>query len=69
MAKKLLKVGNSLAVVIDKPLLESLEWDASTMVELGIAGSHLKIVHAGSKAPSRATAKKKTKVKTKAKKR
>ena len=38
MIKKLTKSGNSLALVIDKPLLEALELDADTPLEVSTDG-------------------------------
>ena len=41
MAKKLTKTGNSLALVLDKPLLESLGIDADTPLEISTDGEVL----------------------------
>lgn len=41
MAKKLIKHGNSLALIIDKPLLEILGIDAKTPLELLVMGDTL----------------------------
>lgn len=41
MTKRLARLGNSLALVIDKPLLESLEIDADTELELSTDGDVL----------------------------
>jgi len=41
MRKKLTRSGNSLALVIDKPLLEALEIDAETELELSTDGDVL----------------------------
>jgi antitoxin component of MazEF toxin-antitoxin module len=38
MVKKLTKSGNSLALVIEKPLLEALEIDADTPLEVSTDG-------------------------------
>jgi antitoxin component of MazEF toxin-antitoxin module len=38
MVKKLTRSGNSLALVIDKPLLEALEIDADTLLEVSTDG-------------------------------
>lgn len=44
MIKKLTRSGNSLALVIDKPLLEALEIDADTELEVSTDGEVLVIV-------------------------
>ena len=41
MVKKLTRAGNSLALVIDRPLLEALEIDANTDLELSTDGDVL----------------------------
>ncbi len=41
MLKKLTKAGNSLALVIDKPLLDALGLDADTPLELSTDGDVL----------------------------
>lgn len=41
MAKKLIKHGNSLALIIDKPLLEILGIDVETLLELLVMGDTL----------------------------
>lgn len=41
MRKKLTRSGNSLALVIDKPLLEALEIDAETELEISTDGDVL----------------------------
>ena len=41
MAKRLTRSGNSLALVIDRPLLEALEIDAETELELSTGGDVL----------------------------
>jgi antitoxin MazE len=41
MVKKLTRSGNSLALVIDKPLLEALEIDADTELEVSTDGDVL----------------------------
>lgn len=38
MVKKLTKTGNSLALVLDKPLLEQLQLDADTPLEVSTDG-------------------------------
>jgi antitoxin component of MazEF toxin-antitoxin module len=43
MIKKLTRSGNSLALVIDKPLLEALEIDADTELEVSTDGDVLVI--------------------------
>ena len=43
MRKKLTRSGNSLALVIDKPLLEALEIDADTELEVSTDGDVLVI--------------------------
>ena len=43
MQKKLIKHGNSLALVIDKPILEMLRIDADTPIELSTDGDSLLI--------------------------
>ena len=43
MIKKLTRSGNSLALVIDKPLLEALEIDADTELEVSTDGEVLVI--------------------------
>lgn len=43
MRKRLTRSGNSLALVIDKPLLEALEIDANTELELSTDGDVLVI--------------------------
>jgi len=43
MRKKLTRSGNSLALVIDKPLLEALEIDADTELEVSTDGEVLVI--------------------------
>jgi antitoxin component of MazEF toxin-antitoxin module len=43
MIKKLVRSGNSLALVIDKPLLEALEIDAETELEVSTDGEILVI--------------------------
>lgn len=43
MIKKLTRSGNSLALVIDKPLLEALEIDAETELEVSTDGEILVI--------------------------
>ena len=41
MLKKLTRSGNSLALVIDKPLLEALQIDAETQLEVSTDGDVL----------------------------
>ena len=41
MSKRLTRSGNSLALVIDKPLLEALDIDAETELELSTDGDVL----------------------------
>jgi antitoxin component of MazEF toxin-antitoxin module len=41
MLKRLTRLGNSLALVIDRPLLEALEIDADTELELSTDGDVL----------------------------
>jgi antitoxin component of MazEF toxin-antitoxin module len=41
MSKRLTRSGNSLALVIDRPLLEALEIDADTELELSTDGDVL----------------------------
>jgi antitoxin component of MazEF toxin-antitoxin module len=41
MVKRLTRAGNSLALVIDRPLLEALEIDAETELELSTDGDVL----------------------------
>jgi antitoxin MazE len=41
MKKKLVQVGNSLALLIDKPILELIGIDASTELELGYDGEQM----------------------------
>jgi antitoxin MazE len=41
MSKRLSRTGNSLALVIDRPLLEALEIDADTELELSTDGDVL----------------------------
>jgi len=43
MVKTLIKHGNSLALVIDKPILEMLQISADTPLELTSDGDHLMI--------------------------
>lgn len=43
MIKTLTKHGNSLALVIDKPILDLLEIDASTRLSITTTGHHLLI--------------------------
>ncbi|MEP0813040.1 MAG: AbrB/MazE/SpoVT family DNA-binding domain-containing protein [bacterium] len=43
MRKKLVKHGNSLAIVIDKPILELVGFNADTEVEIRTNGSELLI--------------------------
>ena len=43
MLKKLIKHGNSLALVIDKPILETLQISADTPLELTTNGDSLMI--------------------------
>ncbi len=43
MIKTLIKHGNSLALVIDKPILEMLRVDADTPLELTTNGDHLMV--------------------------
>jgi antitoxin component of MazEF toxin-antitoxin module len=43
MTKRLTRSGNSLALVIDKPLLEALDIDAETELELSTDGDVLVI--------------------------
>lgn len=43
MIKKLIKHGNSLALVIDKPILETLQISADTPLELTTNGDSLMI--------------------------
>ena len=43
MVKTLIKHGNSLALVIDKPILEMLQITADTPLELSSDGDHLMI--------------------------
>ena len=43
MVKKLIKHGNSLALVIDKPILETLQISADTPLELTTNGDSLMI--------------------------
>jgi antitoxin component of MazEF toxin-antitoxin module len=38
MAKRLTRTGNSLALVFDKPLLDALQIDANTMLEVSTDG-------------------------------
>lgn len=45
MVKKLTKYGNSLTLVIDKPILDLFRWDANTEFDVspdGQGGLHLK---------------------------
>ena len=49
MVKTLTKHGNSLALVIDKPILELLKIDADTPLEITTDGKSLIIVPADSK--------------------
>ena len=44
MVKKLIKHGNSLALVIDKPILEMLQISADTPLELTTNGDHLMVL-------------------------
>lgn len=44
MVKKLVKHGNSLALVIDKPILELLRIDADTPLELSTDGDMLMVL-------------------------
>jgi len=46
MIKKLTKHGNSLALVIDKGILELLEIDADTPISMTTDGKHLVIARA-----------------------
>jgi antitoxin component of MazEF toxin-antitoxin module len=41
MTKRLTRLGNSLALVVDRPLLEALEIDADTELELSTDGDVL----------------------------
>ena len=41
MLKKLVKHGNSLALIIDKPILELLKIDETTELEISTDGSNL----------------------------
>ena len=41
MVKKLTKLGNSLAVLLDKPILELLKIDAETPIELSTDGTRI----------------------------
>jgi hypothetical protein len=43
MVKKLVQHGNSLALVIDKPILDLLGWDADTLLEIRTDGRSLTI--------------------------
>jgi len=45
MSKRLTRSGNSLALVIDRPLLEALEIDAETEFELSTDGDVLVVTH------------------------
>jgi antitoxin component of MazEF toxin-antitoxin module len=49
MIKKLVRHGNSLALVIDKPILELLKIDADTPLEIATDGRSL-VVHPTGKA-------------------
>ena len=48
MRKKLIKHGNSLALVIDKPILELLQIDADTPLEVVTDGDRLLVAPARS---------------------
>ncbi len=50
MVKKLTRLGNSLAVVIDKPILEQMGLDADSPLELSTDGEVLIITRAGRRA-------------------
>ena len=50
MVKKLTKHGNSLALVIDKPVLDLLGFDADTPLRVTTDGANLIISAAGSRA-------------------
>lgn len=41
MAKKLIKTGNSLSIVIDKPILEMLKFNEDTHLEMDIRDGEL----------------------------
>jgi antitoxin component of MazEF toxin-antitoxin module len=41
MVKKLMKVGNSQALLIEKPILEALGIDADTPLQLTVSGNSL----------------------------
>jgi antitoxin component of MazEF toxin-antitoxin module len=56
MIKKLTRVGNSLAVVIDRPILELLHVDAETPLEVSTDGKTLTIAPVSEEA--RATSRK-----------
>jgi putative addiction module antidote len=49
MKKRLTKIGNSLGVVLDKPLLDQLGVDADTELEISTDGSVILIVPERSK--------------------
>jgi antitoxin MazE len=53
MRKHLVPVGNSLALIIDKPILELLHVDRETPIELRVEGDQLILV-AATKAKRRA---------------
>ena len=46
MVKRLTKHGNSLALLIDKPILELLKIDADTLLEVTTDGQSLVVSHA-----------------------
>lgn len=49
MQKRLTKIGNSLGLVLDRPLLERLKLDANTEVEVSTDGSVILITPVRSK--------------------
>jgi antitoxin MazE len=53
MRKHLVPVGNSLALIIDKPILELIHVDRETQIELRVEGDQL-ILAAATKAKRRA---------------
>ncbi|MBL8232211.1 MAG: hypothetical protein JNL98_27195 [Bryobacterales bacterium] len=52
MLKKLTKHGNSLALVIDRPILDLLRFDADTALEISTDGDRL-IISASEPSPRR----------------
>jgi antitoxin MazE len=56
MRKHLVPVGNSLALIIDKPILELIHVDRETPIELRVEGDQL-ILAAATKAKRRARVK------------